>query len=153
MNDAKSSLKVVDVLRAGLREHTENSLEGYRKIYEQTGDRFTLLYCVDDCGRAGIAMPEWLATAFNESLSRFTNCEVRELGEAFDMSRWKNFPLKAQNKMIKNLGPVIDRINECHKNGEAIDEGLFEKVGGEFSISGSTARDYYYYGKDAFPEE
>lgn len=144
MNDMHPSPEVVEVMRTHYRETIEKQLDQYHDLYEKTGNRSELLWCVDLCGRVGIAMPPWLAAAFHESLWKYNDAEVEELGEAFGMVRSKRSRTQALKKLLSKIEPITKRVLELHAANYSINASLFEMVGKENNISGSTTRDYYY---------
>ena len=145
MNGTPQALAADDILMSHLLDNASRILEEWRETYEKTGDGEIVLFCINLCAHFELAMPEWLGTAFSQRYKLFWSAEVYELGEAFGVTRPKGFNLNALRKMLKYQEPVYYRIKTIHDDeGKPIDQALFNAVGQEFFISGSTARDYYY---------
>lgn len=123
-----------------VRERIESS----RLKYESTNDRSVILDCIYFCGFEGIPLPDWLCTALTDALRDYQSGEREDLGAAFDMTRPKHWNQGAHRRAWYLKIDVFGRIDDLHRADESIGEELFEKVGKEFNISGSTARNYYY---------
>ncbi|MDE2174170.1 MAG: hypothetical protein KGJ54_02625 [Betaproteobacteria bacterium] len=57
-------------------------LDVYRKRSEE-GNTLALLYAVKVCGEEGLPLPEWLAQAFSEQLTKFGDGDAHSLDEMF----------------------------------------------------------------------
>ncbi len=136
-------------LRKLEKKAAELSLSDCRKRYE-AGDKAAILSAIRLCGRYKVIIPDWLNRAFHQATNKWYRYEVKELGEAFALTWPKGAHLHAMKKKRHYKCAVYLRVCELHDRGEPIDERLFAVVGKELAIGGSTARDYYYAGKQMF---
>jgi hypothetical protein len=108
------------------------------------GDTLALLDAVAQCARCELVMPEWVIRGFLDRFRAVRQFKVRTLDEAFGSVLPKGAKLPAHRAAWKLELVVYLKVTDRHEAGEPIDEGLFESVGEDFGISGSTVRDYYY---------
>jgi len=130
----------------GYDQETLDLLLGACKEGYYSGDNLALLRAIATCAMNDCAMPDWIATEYLKQYRKFVQFKEKELGSAFGVAHPKNTHIKALRKKREKWGYVYWRVKELHESPSKypIDEELFAKVGAEFYISGSTARDYYY---------
>ena len=123
-----------------------------RETHYRKGDKRELLNALGMCCHLKrSAIPQWVAQGVNEALDKWFQLDVKTLDEAFDVVKPKGFHIDKQKKEMRIRLKVFKRVNELIiEEGESIGAGLFEKVGKDFAIGGSTARDYYYHHKNRF---
>ena len=98
-------------------------------------------------------MPDWVAGAVFQALNKWRECEVLTLDEAFGVTRQKSFRLDVEHKkrvtafQIYNEYETSDQeAKNLRKQGRR-DASVWEILGGNHSMSGGTAKDYYYIAK------
>ena len=89
-------------------------------------------------------MPHWIVNELNKSFRLWKEYHVKSLDEAFQITREKGLHISSKRKILDKVIIVIYLVNKRAKNGEPIDEYLFECVGKELNISSALARKYYY---------
>jgi hypothetical protein len=119
------------------------AIEFWRLAYE-AGDTFVVLHAVAECAKHELVMPRWVIGSFLAHYRPVIHCEVKTLDEAFGTFLPKGAHLTAYRKAFKKGRPVHLEVLRRSAAGEAIDSALFESIGKEMGISGSTARDYHY---------
>jgi hypothetical protein len=111
----------------------------------EAGSGFALLAAIRVCARANMVMPDWVADGYVERYDKILNCHAASWDEVFG----KPYPGKHVSELRKRrvLRPAVWlRIREIRKwePETAIDERLFERVGGEFSIGKTRCGELYY---------
>jgi hypothetical protein len=69
---------------------------------------------------------------------------IKSWDEVFGAPHPKGTHLKKEAKNFARRLPLLSRVQELRAAGEPVDKGLFDKVGLEFGISGTTASELYY---------
>lgn len=73
-----------------------------------------------------------------------TTYEIKSWDEVFGRPLKKGKQLATERRNYNIGARLMYRVRERHRAGEKIDKGLFEAVGKEFDISGTTASELYY---------
>ncbi|MCR6651805.1 MAG: hypothetical protein NVV73_10100 [Cellvibrionaceae bacterium] len=115
----------------------------YERCYER-GEKEAVLEAVRTCAKHGLPMPNWLATETINNLKKWANYEVKTLDEAFGVQRKKGIHINAERKKWRLEINVPIRVAAYQKEGRSVDQDLFDEVGKELGVSGSSARDAYY---------
>jgi hypothetical protein len=118
-------------------------LEKLINQYDQ-GDYRALFDIMVHCIWLKIELPERFEIIFVEAVNKWKKAEVQTLDEAFNVvpPKGKHKSSVKQSKRLKR--PVFVAVSNASKSGAPIDEGLFEKVGALFNISGAYAKKLYY---------
>ena len=127
-------------------EDTEKYLAEVLEILKEkfeSGDKSTLLYAIYYCCLMKRPLPEWLRLAFLASYEAATGYKIKSWDDAFGRPHPKSTHLKAEKRNAELRFLIILRV-QARKEGEPIDKGLFEEIGTELGISGTTASDIYY---------
>jgi hypothetical protein len=119
------------------------ALKKSRKLYEQ-GDKTQLIPMLYYYIETGEPVPFWLGQEFRRAYGAAWRHEVKSWDDVFGppLKKGKRPATERRNKMI--AWQIIFRVQELHKAGKAIDKSLFDFVGKEFGIGGTTASDLYY---------
>jgi hypothetical protein len=123
--------------------YEEGFLEKQRKRYE-AGDKSALIYCMEHCLRNHTAIPEWVETAFLRGCQDVRNLKVKSWDDVFGRRLKKGARLATERRNSDLVGHIYSRVGELRDAGESINKNLFDRLGKELGISGSTARDLYY---------
>jgi hypothetical protein len=115
---------------------TKQNIEG--------GHKEVLLKAIHKCLIMRRPLPEWLRIAFLKAYESAYPFEIKSWDEIFGPPHPKGAHLKARKQHFELSYPIWSRVQELAESGEAIDKALFEKVGREFEISGTTASAIYY---------
>lgn len=107
------------------------------------GDKLMLFEAVRRCAQYGISMPDWIRIELESGLTMYHKHEVKDFGDAFGISRGSGYHQNAEKKKSEKAFSVWKRVQSLHRDGCSIDNELFNLVGKEYAVSGSTARDYY----------
>lgn len=124
-------------------EVIEAQLDEYRRQFE-SGFRDALMHALLFCGRERVVMPEWLVVELVRGWQRFVRRDAENLGEAFGITWPKGSHKAAYRKKRRLKLKVWLRVRELHKQGVAIDDAMFARVGKELGLGKTLASDYYY---------
>ena len=125
-----------------------HQLEEHQKLYDG-GNKVSLFNALCLCARHELPMPDWLGHAYRKGHRRWAAYDAASLDEAFDVQLPKNARINTlrRNRMLRIQIPLM--VKDYHNNqNRVIDQSLFEDIGKELGVSGSTARDLYYENKD-----
>jgi hypothetical protein len=116
-------------------------LEILKEIFEG-GGKWALLNAIYYCCLLKRPLPEWLRLAFVHAYESRARFEIRSWDEVFD----RPVPKSTHPEKEKLRRLVIERVWTLKtENPEtAIDRGLFEQIGEELGIPGSTIDGLYY---------
>jgi hypothetical protein len=128
-----------------MTEEHDGNLDTIRKWYEKSGDKSTILFGIGYCCSNNQPPPPWLAAAFLEAFRRVQDREVASWDDVFGRPLRKHERLDKIRRDREKVGPLLKRILERRRAGEAIDKRLFDEVGGELGIGGSTSTETLYY--------
>jgi hypothetical protein len=117
-------------------------LEILKKILEG-GDKWALLYAIHQCLLLKRPLPEWLRLAFLGAYDSATGYEIRSWDDAFGRPHLKGSHLKKEKRNFELRQVIIQRV-EALRSEMPVDKGLFEKIGKDLGISGTTASEIYY---------
>jgi hypothetical protein len=116
------------------------------------GDKWALLYAIRQCLLLKRPLPEWLRLAFLRAYDSATGYEIKSWDDAFGRPHAKGTHLQKERRKLQLRFDIIRRIKELASE-MPIDERLFEKVGKELGIGGSTTvKDIYYEERRKFDE-
>ena len=119
-------------------------LERARLVYER-GYKRELLYCLDYCLTNNVQVPPWVKQGLHNAMNAAFSYEIKSWDEAFGEILPKGKRIVTERRNAKIYWDLFMRIRDLHeKAGEAIDEGLFEKVGAEFGVGKTVASEIYY---------
>jgi hypothetical protein len=118
-------------------------LERCKELFEK-GDRSQILSCLDHCLMDDLPIPDWLARAFVAACDDVRTYKVKSWDDVFGRPLPKGRHLEDARRNYAIAFPLWRRVRALHNTGEPIDKGLFEKVGAEFDIGGTTASELYY---------
>ena len=121
----------------------------YKKRFE-AGDKDAVFTALHSCACSNLPMPDWLAGAYATGFHKWVNYRAKSLDEAFDVEIPKGKHLNALRKNRKLRVAVPLAVDKARNEGNAIQQGLFEKIGKEFGISGSSAKNLYYKYRNTF---
>lgn len=110
----------------------------------QRGDKTVLLMAIHHCLLMKKPLPKWLREAFVQAYESAYPFEARSWDEVFGPPHPKGAHLQARKRNLELRIPLWKRVQERVVAGDKIDKGLFERVGPEFGISGTTASAIYY---------
>jgi hypothetical protein len=89
-------------------------------------------------------LPEWLRVAFLRAYDSATGYEIKSWDDAFGRPHPKHTHLQKERRKLQSRSDIIRRVEELASEMPT-DERLFEKVGKELGIGGSTTvKDIYY---------
>lgn len=118
--------------------------------YEGTGNGIYLLQAIQACGLYRLPIPINIRRALGAVLDRYSSAEARTLDEAFGIKRPKGWNQSSEISKHRDIGSGYSKayaiwraVKQSHEDGSPIDIGLFEGIGADFAVSGSTARKYY----------
>ncbi len=135
--------RFIDVGDAILRETDAMFLDALKKLYDQ-GHKSALFGAIKFCATKKLVMPDWVAKEFVAGMRKIDSFEVGTGTKLLVRRCHAGKQLGAMRKRAEKQLPVWHRIRELHKGGDSIDGKLFDRVGLEFQISGSTAKSYFY---------
>lgn len=108
------------------------------------GHKTSLFAALHICACHGLPMPDWVSNAYSKGFHDWVNYREASLDDAFGVSLPKNARLhKLKSMRIMRLAVPL-KVKKLHDEGRAIDKSLFDDVGKELGIGGSTVRDIYY---------
>lgn len=113
-----------------------------QKIAE--GNKEALLRAMHECLIMKKPLPEWLQLAFIQAYQSAHPFEINSWDEIFGPPHPKGAHLKTRNKHFELSFDIWSRVQELAASGAKIDKSLFEKIGREFAVSGTTAGTIYY---------
>src|SRR6266849_4132476 len=107
------------------------------------GDKWALLYAIRQCLLLKRPLPEWLRLAFLSAYDSATGYEIKSWDDAFGRPHPKGSHLKKEKRNLELRQVIIQRV-EALRSEMSVDKGLFEKIGKELGISGTTVSEIYY---------
>jgi hypothetical protein len=133
----------------------EGILARDEKKFARCGDGLLLLSVLEMCGRVGLKIPQWAATAFTELFNKVFWADVGSWDEAFGPAYPKgmhlakarlrfNIDLYLRVQELLDWRPGDPPAAEWLTEPAVIGEWLFEEVGKEFGL-GKTACSKRYY--------
>jgi hypothetical protein len=119
-------------------EHLAEILEILKQKFE-SGDKSALLNAIYRCLLMKRPLPEWLRLTFLHTYEAHARFEIRSWDQVFGPPVPKGTHLEKEK--LRRL--IINRVCEL-KTERPIDRGLFERVGEELGMPGSTVDGIYY---------
>lgn len=122
----------------------ELALESERQLFEQ-GDRAALLAAVRVCANHDLPLPPWASKAYILAYDKILNRRVGSWDEAFGRPFKKGkhlHTLRKHREMRSKVWLAVRRAVE--KEGQVLDESLFEKIGKSFNLGKTQTSDLYY---------
>lgn len=130
--------------------------------YEETDDGLLLLEVFRRAAQYGIPAPPGAYLALTEILERYHSGECRTLDEAFNVKRppnWKQSAHREKRAVIRwrfpelkykyppgvsKIGRLWLRAKDMQAEGMPTDAALWEALAGEFHVSASRAKEWFY---------
>jgi hypothetical protein len=110
----------------------------------EDGDKWALLYAIHQCLLLKRPLPEWLRLAFLRAYDSKTGYEIKSWDDAFGRPHTKGTHVHKEKRNLQLRYDIIRRVEELASE-MPIDEHLFEKVGKDLGIGGSTTVSDIYY--------
>jgi hypothetical protein len=110
----------------------------------ESGHKELVLRAMHECLIMNKPLPEWLRWAFIQAYQSAYPFETKSWHDGFGTPHPKGVHLEARKKQFELSFPIWSRVQDLKASGEKIDKGLFEKIGKEFGVSGTTASTIYY---------
>jgi hypothetical protein len=116
-----------------------------REQYEQ-GEKFALMLAIRECANHDLVMPQWVASNYITAFDTNLNYRSKDWNEVFGNPIPKGLNLDALRKRRVLEYGVLNEVRDILKcdPSQAIDAGLFERVGEKFNIGKTLTEDYYY---------
>ena len=114
--------------------------------FKKTLNNSILLEAINTCALYDLPIPQWCAMPYREALRWVKRHRARSWDDVFGRATPKGAKVDVRRKGRKIGTKVFARISDIRtKNPEIpLDRTLFESVGDEYGIKGSTAEKYYY---------
>lgn len=113
----------------------------------KAGDKSRILHGVQLCTALGLdrlKWPQWLDRAFDDAYEAGTAGAISSWDQAFGRPIPKGKQRKARQLQQMTLY-IVHRVRQLHAAGDnPIGKSLFEKIGRECGMSGTTASKIYY---------
>lgn len=136
---------------AGREDPFLDVLDSLMNEYWRSGDGLVLLEVFLEAARFGTPVPILASEELQAKLERYRSAECRTLDEALGVQRPKSWPQPAEKGKrekdrfgMSKIGRLWHRAHALSASGMPFDEGMWEALAGEFDISPSRARDWYY---------
>jgi hypothetical protein len=138
-------------------EDTDKHLVKILRILQKrfdNGDKSALLYAFYYCCLMKRPLPEWLRLAFLAAYHSRTGYEIKSWDDVFGQPHPKGTHIKKQKRHFELRHAIMQRVEELQSEKTPIDKKLFEKVGKDLGIGGSTTvSDIYYEERRRLKEE
>jgi len=117
------------------------------KEYQKSKNKAIILEAVYICSLNDFELPEWLQMAFISGYRKVRNYQAGSWGEVFGRAHPKRIHLGTKRELWLKKYQVYNRVNEIIKTEPStpIDKNLFERVGLELGVGGSTKISDIYY--------
>jgi hypothetical protein len=110
----------------------------------EAGDKSALLFAIYHCLLLKRSLPEWLRLAFLHTYEAHARFEIRSWDEAFGRPVPKGTHLETEKRNAELRPLIIERVQALKAQGRPIDKGLFEKIGRDLKLAGTTVSEIYY---------
>jgi hypothetical protein len=110
----------------------------------ESGRKELILKVMHHCLLMNRPLPDWLRWAFIKAYQSAYPYKRKSWDDIFGKPHPKGVHLEAKQKHFELRFPIWLRVQELARSGKKIDKRLFEKVGKELGISGTTASEIYY---------
>ena len=107
------------------------------------GDKSALLYAIYHCLLLKRPIPEWLRLEFLHAYEAHARFEIRLWDEVFGPPVPKGTHLKTEKRNAELRPLIIERVRALSSK-QPIDKALFDLIGEEIGISGTTVSEIYY---------
>lgn len=114
-----------------------------RACYE-SGDRAALIFAIECCATFELPLPGWTSPLVVDACRAWRRFEARTLDEAFGVERPSGFRLVEAGAKASLAFEVFQLLWAAKKNGDAIDQDLFEEIAEKLNVSASSAKRAYY---------
>jgi hypothetical protein len=118
-------------------------LEILKEIFDG-GNKWPLLYAIHQCLLLKRPLPEWLRLAFLDAHDSATGYEIKSWDDAFGRPHPKGAHIKNQKRHFELRHVIVQRVEEL-RSEMPVDKKLFEKIGKDLGIGGSTTVSKIYY--------
>jgi len=105
------------------------------------GDKSALLYAIYHCLLMKRSLPEWLRLAFLHTYEAHARFEIRSWDEVFGRPVPKGMHLETEKRNAELRPLIIERVQKAER---PIDKGLFEEIGRDLKLAGTTVSEIYY---------
>jgi hypothetical protein len=109
----------------------------------EAGDKSALLSAIYHCLLLKRSLPEWLRLAFLHTYEAHARFEIRSWDEVFGRPVPKGMHLETEKRNAELRPLIIERV-QALKAERPIDKGLFEEIGRDLKLAGTTVSDIYY---------
>jgi hypothetical protein len=107
------------------------------------GDKSRLLYAIYYCCLLKRPLPEWLRLYFLHTYEAHARFEIRSWDQVFGPPVPKGTHLEKEKRNAELRLLIIERVRAL-KAEKPIDKALFEEIGEDLGISGTTVSEIYY---------
>lgn len=166
-DDAESQLLLTDIVHALESDESDRAVgailervkqylmvhapvQPEQHYFEGYGDRAALLVAIAVCLETRSVAPQWVVKAYLDAINKWFSMEVKNLGDAFGVAMPKGKHLNAMKKRLKLKPAVFDAVLDASNRGRAIDDELFEEIGGKLGLGKTLVKQYY---KEAIEEQ
>lgn len=125
-------------------KHLAEVLEILKEKFEG-GVKSALLYAIYYCCLTKRPLPEWLRCAFLDAYESATAYEIKSWDDAFDRPHPKSTHVDKKKRHFKLRHVIMQRVEELRSEKKPVDKELFDKIGKELGIGGSTTVSEIYY--------
>jgi hypothetical protein len=109
----------------------------------ESGKRYALALALHVCAAFEVKIPRWAADAYLEGIEKITHFRADSWDVIFGPAIPKGRHLASLRKRLEKASKVRMEVWLRHRNGEPIDDQLFEAVGQKFGIGTTLAKQYY----------
>jgi hypothetical protein len=127
-------------------EDTDKYLAEVLEILKQRfegGDKSALLYAIRYCLLLKRPLAEWLRLSFLSAYDAAMGYEIKSWDDVFGRPHPKGTHLEIEKRNAELRPLIIERV-QALRSEKPIDKALFEKIGKELGISGTTVSEIYY---------
>src|SRR5262245_8948207 len=107
------------------------------------GDKSALLSAIHHCSLLKRSLPEWARLGFSNAYESATGYEIKSWDEVFGRPHPKGAHLGTERRNFKLRPIIIERV-QALRTEKPVDKALFEMIGKELGISGTTVNEIYY---------
>jgi hypothetical protein len=145
MEESSASIEQRRASYLHLLELARGDPEAFSEFFKgrhQSGNTLALMEMVYWCVRLDWKLPEWAADAFILAVDKVRSAQSGSWDEVFG----KPYPGEHIEKVRRHLKStaIYIRVTKLHEQGNPIDNGMFERVGKEFSLAKTQCAELYY---------
>ena len=111
----------------------------------KAGGKWALLYAVHQCLLLKRPLPEWLRLSFLDAYDSGTGYEIKSWDDAFGRPHPKSTHVNRRKRHLKVHLEIMHRVEKARSGKIPVDRKLFEKIGKDLGIGGSTTVSDIYY--------